>query len=125
MDLSKRFGTFYHEILFTKLSTDGFTNEYLRLTESSLTNSWWRTKINNSFSKRTKLLQGVPQGSVLGPLLFSIYLNDFFLVNSAEICNFADYTTSLVCGKDLGSLINRFNHDSFLAVELFRTFTRN
>ena len=79
---------------------------------SYLTNRWKRTKINKSFSRWTDLLQGVPQGSVLGPLLFNIYLNDlFFLVDYIKVCNFADDTTFFACNKDLGSLRNRLEHE--------------
>ena len=121
MDLSKAFDTLDHELLIAKLSAYGFNNESLKLIRSYLTNRWQRTKINKSFSKWTELLQGVPQGSVLGPFLFNIYLNDlFFLVDYTEVCNFADDTTFFACDKDLGSLINRLEHDSFLAIEWFQ-----
>ena len=63
----------------------------LKLIESYLTNRWQRAEINKSFSKRTELLQGVPQVSVLALLIFKIYLKDlFFLADFTEVCNFAD-----------------------------------
>ena len=104
MDLSKAFDTLNHELLISKLSAYGFNNESLKLIRSYL-NRWQRTKINKSFSRWTELLQGVPQGSVLGPLLFNIYLNDlFFLVDYTEVYNFADDITLFAGDKNLGSL---------------------
>ena len=75
MDLSKAFDTINHELLLAKLYAYGFEKNALRLIMSYLTERWQRTKINHSFSSWTELLQGVPQGSVLGPLLFNISIN--------------------------------------------------
>ena len=61
-----------------------------------------------------------PPYRVLGPHLFNIYLNDlFFLTESTDVCNFADDTTFYACDRNLNDLINRLEHDSFLATELF------
>ena len=64
----------------------------------------------------------VSQGSVLGHLLFNIYLNDLFYISeSTNLCNFADDTTFYECDKDVNSLINRLEHDSYLAIERFES----
>ena len=122
MDLSKAFDTLNHELLIAKLHAYGFNRDSLKLINDYLSNRWQRTKINKSFSSWAELVQGVPQGSVLGPLLFNIYLNDlFYLAESTEVCNFADDTTFFACDKDLKTLISRLEHDSHLAIEWFES----
>ena len=66
------------------------------------------------------MIQGVRQGSVFGPLLFNIYLNYlFYLAESTNVCHFTDDKTFHACDKDINSLINRLEHDSYLAIEWF------
>ena len=86
-----------------------------------MNNRWQRVKVNNSFSQWTELLLGVPQGSVLGPLLFNIYLNDlmWFIVNG-DVCNYADDTTLYSCNKDLNTLKSNLEDDSLNAIEWFK-----
>ena len=73
MDPSEAFDTLNHELLIAKLHAYGFGKESLMSLLSYLSNHWQRSRINTSLSSWIELLQGVPQGSVLGPLLFNIY----------------------------------------------------
>ncbi|CAH2108918.1 unnamed protein product [Euphydryas editha] len=94
-DLSKAFDCVHHETLIRKLHHYGIRNKALNLLNSYLSNRIQRVDVNGKRSPGAPLDMGVPQGSILGPFLFLIYINDmpFFVQDKHEIVLFADDTS--------------------------------
>ena len=91
-DLSKAFDCLNHELLTAKLNAYGFSLPALRLINDYLSNRKQRTKIENTYSTWLDIIFGVPQGSILGPLLFNVFLADlFFTVNEIDIPSYSIY----------------------------------
>ena len=75
-DLQKAFDTINHDKLLKKLSIIGFSDQTVKWFQSYLSNPKFMVNLENSFSEVSSISCGVPQGSVLGHLLFLIYVND-------------------------------------------------
>ena len=98
----------------------GFSREALLLVYSYLENRQQRVKINGSFSNCKHVQLGVPQGSVLGPLFFNIYINDLLLsIQETDICIYADDTTIYTCDMRLENVISMLENDSKIIIEWF------
>ena len=93
-DLSKAFDCLSHELLIAKLHAYGFDKKSLVLIYNYLSNRKQRVKVNDSYSSWSEILFGVPQGSILGPLIFNIFICDmFYFMEYFKIANYADDST--------------------------------
>ena len=120
MDLSKAFDTINHELLIAKLDAYGFDKTALRIILDYLSGRMQRTKITNSFSAWLEILTGVPQGSILGPLLFNLYINDlFWQITNTHPCNFADDTSLSSFNIDLQELLLSLEKDALSVIIWF------
>ena len=119
-DLSKAFDCLNHELLIAKLNVHGFTLPALKLVHDYLSGRKQRTRVNNSYSTWFEILFGVPQGSILGPLLFNIFLAYLFLIlNKIDIAKYADDNTPYTGSKDVNGLMKSLEEAS---KELFKWF---
>ena len=112
MGLSKSFDILDHSPLIAKLETYGFDSLSLEFMKNYLTNGKQRCKVRNCFSIWRIITSGVPQGSILGLLLFNIFVNDIFLfAKKSTLCNYADDNTQFSCEKTIDQVINNVQTD--------------
>ena len=112
MDLSKAFDTIDHTILLDKLYHYGFRGVSHAWFSDYLSNRKQYVQFNNTVSSHEKVICGVPQGSILGPLLFILYMND--ICNTSKLLSFilfADDTTVFFSDKDINVLYDTMNNE--------------
>ena len=120
MDLSKAFDCVPHDLLIAKMQAYGFENETLKFFYSYLKNRKQSVKINNVFSSFMVLLSGVPQGSILGPILFNLFINDIiYFITESDIINYADDNTISSSAKSIPELIKLLESESEIAINWF------
>ena len=108
-DLSKAFDCIDHKLLIVKLYEYDVSSSALNIISSYLKHRTQRTKINDCFSARLNIEYGVPQRSILGPLLFNINMIDlFYECDENNIANYADDITLYSCGTDIPTVISEF-----------------
>ena len=111
LDLSKAFDTVNHKILLSKLEKYGVRGNSLKLINDYLTNRKQVVHVNNTYSDQQSIVCGVPQGSTLGPLLFSVYINDLSNASKFQTRLYADDTVLFLSNDDLKTLNKNVNYE--------------
>ena len=122
-DLSKAFACICHDLLIAKLNAYGLSLPALKLVHNYLQNRKQRTKNGTAYSLWEEIFSGVPQGSILGPLLFNIFLCDLFLtIEGNYFTNYADDTTPYVIGNNAEEVVSELK---VITQKLFTWFNEN
>ena len=122
VDLSKAFDCIVHDLLLAKLSAYSFDYNLLKLINNFLSGRKFRTKIGPSYSPYLDLLVGALQESILGPLLFNIYMCNLFLCDcESNIINYADDTTLYACEPNIDFVLSKLEKNPLQFLYDFRT----
>ena len=121
-DLSKAFDCMTHDLLIAKVHALNFDMNALNLIFDYLPGRKQRVKINSSFSSYLDIFQGVPQGSILGPLLFNLFLCDLFLYVEEADMSYADDNTRYVCSENIDVTLEKLEE---VGKVLFEWFSNN
>ena len=119
IDLQKAFDTINHDILINKMEFLGFSKEVTCWFKSYLSNRKFIVNLKNTFSEPGHLSCGVPQGSILGPLLFLLYINDMPQAVSCELLLYADDTCLIFQHKDVKEIEKQLNSNFSLICDWF------
>ena len=120
MDLSKAFDCLPHSLIIAKLNAYGLTEPACELVASYLDGRMQRVKVADARSQWKILEKGVPQGSILGPLLFNIFLNDmFYFMDLCTLYNFVDDNSIANTADSLENLITNLRNDSKISIDWF------
>ena len=120
MDLSKAFDCLPHSLLIAKLHAYGVDWSACELLADYLSHRLQRVKIGTARSSWAELSKGVPQGSILGPLLFNIFVNDLFLfVEKCTLYNYADDNSMSYSSSTMQGVLSSLLNDCKIAVEWF------
>ena len=104
-DLSKAFDCLKHNLLIAKLEAYGFDSSALSFIYNYLQERKQRTKVDNSYSSWKQIKYGVPQGTILGRLLFNIFISDIlYFIDKTKIANYADDTTIYTTDDNITNL---------------------
>ena len=126
MDLSKAYECIPHDLLIAKLEAYGLDKTSLHFLRDYLSNCKQRAKIGSSVSDWWDVNFGIPQESILGPLLFNIFINDMlFFVSKSDMYNFADDNTISSCGKMLGDMLQNIKLDLGHILKWFKVNSLN
>ena len=119
MDLSKAFDYIPHDLLIAKMHAYGISIDSVKILFSYLKGRNEDVKVNNTYSVFQVLLTWVPQGSILGPILFNIFINNILIwIENVELQNFANDNTIISCTeKSLKELIKSLTSESEKAVQ--------
>ena len=111
LDMSKAFDKVWHDGLIYKLKTFGITGNLLSLLKDFLSNRSQRVALNGQYSEWKGVKAGVPQGSILGPLFFLIYINDLSVNLKSTVKLFADDVSLFSIVNDPTTSANELNSD--------------
>ena len=110
-DLQKAFDTINHDILLKKLSIIGFSDHTVKYFQSYLSNRKFTVNLENYFSEVPSISCDVPQGSILGPLLFLIYVNDMPMAVKCNLFLYADETCLVFQSKNVNDIEKQLSED--------------
>ena len=119
IDLQKAFDTVNHDILLKKMEFVGFSEETTKWFKPYLPNRKFKVHIKNTFSEPGNLLCRVPQGSILGPLLFLLYINDMPQAVDCELLLYADDTCLIFQHKDITKIETTLNNNFSMFFDWF------
>lgn len=120
MDLSKAFDCLPHDFLIAKMQAYGLSSGATKLLASYLSDKSQQVRMGSNTSSWDKLTKGVPQGSILGPLLFNVFINNlFYVTNKCSLYNYADDNTLFLIHQNSDILNQVLEEESLLLIQWF------